>query len=86
MQRNNTNQHYILDDADVGTFWYHPHLHPLATQSAYGGAYGILIVDETNAVVENKRFYPEHLANFLTENEILLQFSSMYNENLPRQP
>jgi FtsP/CotA-like multicopper oxidase with cupredoxin domain len=67
----------------VGTFWYHPHVHPLSTQSAYGGAYGILIVDETTAVVGNQRFYPKHLSNFLTENEILLQFSSMYDEKLP---
>ena len=70
----------------MGTFWYHPHVHPLSTQSAYGGAYGILIVDETPAVVENPRLYPTHLANFLTKNEILLQFSSMYNEKLPNPP
>ena len=75
------NKYYILDDADVGTFWYHPHRHPLVTRSAYGGAYGMLIVDETVAV-EHQRFYPDHLTNFLTQNEILLQFSSMYNKKL----
>ena len=73
-------QYYILDDADVGTFWYHPHQHPLTGKSVYGGAYGMLIVDETVAL---ERFYPEHLANFFTGNEILLQFSSMYNKKLP---
>lgn len=72
-------QHYILDDADVGTFWYHPHHHPNA-ESAYGGAYGMLIIDESDTITQN--YYPEHLANFLTKNEILLQFSSMYNEKL----
>lgn len=76
-----TYEYYILDDADVGTFWYHPHRHPLVTKSAFGGAYGMLIVDETVAV-ENNRFYPEHLVNFLTKTEVLLQFSSMYNKKL----
>ena len=77
-------QYYILDDADVGTFWYHPHRHPLVTLSAYGGAYGMLIVDETVAIEGDKQrlFYPEHLVNFLTTNEVLLQFSSMYNKKL----
>ena len=45
----------------------------------------MLIVDETTAVEateHHKRYYPKHLANFLTENEILLQFSSMYNKLL----
>jgi len=80
-----TYDYYILDDADVGTFWYHPHRHPLVTRSAYGGAYGMLIVDESVAVEsDNKqKFYPDHLVNFLTSNEVLLQFSSMYNKKLP---
>lgn len=77
-------QYYILDDADVGTFWYHPHRHPLVTRSTYGGAYGMLIVDESTTVENNQQgFYPQHLANFLTSNEVLLQFSSMYNKLLP---
>ena len=41
----------------------------------------MLIVDETTAIEED-RFYPNHLVNFLTQNEILLQFSSMYNKKL----
>ncbi|VEU44449.1 unnamed protein product [Pseudo-nitzschia multistriata] len=73
-----TYEYYILDDADVGTFWYHPHRHPLVTRSAYGGAYGMIIVEETV-----KNYYPEHLENFLTNNKVLLQFSSMYNKKLP---
>jgi len=68
-------QYYIPDDADVGTFWYHPHRHPLVTKSAFGGAYGMLIVDET--VTD---YYPPHLENFLKHNQVLLQFSSMYNK------
>lgn len=37
-------------------------------------------MDESATIAQN--YYPEHLANFLTKNEILLQFSSMYNEEL----
>ncbi len=77
------NQHYILDDADVGTYWYHPHHHPQVQHSVYGGAYGMLIIDESDFVIDNQNYYPNHLANFLTKNEILLQFSSMYNEKSP---
>ncbi len=66
----------------MGTYWYHPHRHPDVQHSAYGGAYGMLIVDESDAVINNQNYYPNHLANFLTKNEILLQFSSMYNEKL----
>mmetsp|Transcript_23732 Transcript_23732/g.51889 ORF Transcript_23732/g.51889 Transcript_23732/m.51889 type:complete len:657 (-) Transcript_23732:2329-4299(-) len=73
-----TYEYYILDDADVGTFWYHPHRHPLVTRSAFGGAYGMIIVEETV-----KKYYPEHLNNFLTKNQVLLQFSSMFNKKLP---
>ena len=61
----------------MGTYWYHPHRHPLVTQSAYGGAYGMLIVDE---IVQE--YYPLHIANLLTQNEVLLQFSSMYNKKI----
>jgi len=68
-------RYFILEDADVGTFWYHPHRHPLVTIEAYGGAYGMLIVDE---IIED--YYPVHLENFLKQNEVLLQFSSMYNK------
>jgi FtsP/CotA-like multicopper oxidase with cupredoxin domain len=68
-------KYFILDNADVGTFWYHPHRHPLVTTEAFGGGYGMLIVDE---VVED--YYPPHLENFLKKNQIPLQFSSMYNK------
>ena len=71
-------QYHILDDADVGTYWYHPHRHPLTTRSAYGGAYGMLIVDETV-----NDYYPLQIENFLKHNEVLLQFSSMFNKKLP---
>ncbi|KAG7344415.1 lipase class 3 [Nitzschia inconspicua] len=66
--------YFIMDDADVGTFWYHPHRHPLVTTEAFGGAYGMLIVDD---IIEN--YYPTHLENFLKRNQVILQFSSMYN-------
>lgn len=42
----------------------------------------MLIVDETVAVNETNGVYPGHLTNFLTQNEVLLQFGSMYNKNL----
>ena len=42
----------------------------------------MLIVDETDAVINTHKYYPEHLANFLTKNEVLLQLSSMWNEKL----
>jgi FtsP/CotA-like multicopper oxidase with cupredoxin domain len=66
-----------LDDADVGTFWYHPHRHPLVTTEAFGGGYGMLIVDE---IIED--YYPLHLENFIKMNQVLLQVSSMYNSVL----
>lgn len=44
----------------------------------------MLIVDETTTVERDRNnFYPQHLANFFTNNEVLLQFSSMYNKVLP---
>lgn len=42
----------------------------------------MLIVDESVAVESDhpQKFYPEHLVNFLTSNEVLLQFSSMFDK------
>lgn len=40
----------------------------------------MIIVEETIAL--EKKYYPDHLANFLAQNEVVLQFSSMYNKVL----
>lgn len=77
-------KYYILEDADVGTFWYHPHRHPLVSRCAYGGAYGMLLVDELPQILQTH--YPTHVQNFLSNpnNEIPLQFSSMLSPNKVR--
>jgi FtsP/CotA-like multicopper oxidase with cupredoxin domain len=64
----------IRDDADVGTFWYHSHRHPIAAKQVAGGAYGMLIVDEPHI-----KTYPKHLRRFF-ENEILLQYASILDK------
>lgn len=67
--------HYrIKDNADVGTFWYHSHRHPIAAKQVGGGAYGMLIVEPSSY----KR-YPSHLQS-LFQNEILLQYASMLDK------
>jgi FtsP/CotA-like multicopper oxidase with cupredoxin domain len=71
--------YYIVDDASVGTFWYHPHRHPLVSSEVYGGAYGMLIVDEVDRMFQN--YYPPHLVNFLRSHEVLLQFSSFRDQD-----
>jgi FtsP/CotA-like multicopper oxidase with cupredoxin domain len=70
--------HYdLVDDADVGTFWYHSHRHPIASHQVEKGAYGLLIVDETPEILFNH--YPPHLQAFL-RNEVLLQYASVLNK------
>jgi len=58
----------IKDNADVGTFWYHSHRHPIARDQVAGGAYGLLIIDEPHMET-----YPPHLDQFF-RNEVLLQY------------
>lgn len=72
-------EYYLLDDASVGTFWYHPHRHPLVSREVYGGAYGMLIVDEVDHTLQNH--YPPHLVNFLRHNEVLLQLASFRDQD-----
>lgn len=68
--------YHILSTADVGTFWYHSHRHPLASNQVAGGAYGMLIVDETE---EQFQQYPLHLQRFF-RNEVLLQYASILHK------
>ena len=79
-------EYYIPHVSDVGTFWYHSHRHPLTSQQVSHGAYGLLIVDETE---EQLSTYPQHLQNFLTKKEILFQYGSILDKsnsdiNIPR--
>lgn len=71
-------QYYIANDADVGTFWYHSHLYPLAAKQVSRGAFGPLIVDETAAIKQS--FYPPHLQAFF-RHEIVLQYASILHRS-----
>jgi FtsP/CotA-like multicopper oxidase with cupredoxin domain len=67
--------HYrIKDNADVGTFWYHSHRHPIASEQVAGGAYGMLIVEQ-----HSLQSYPAHLQRFF-QNEVLLQYASILDK------
>ena len=59
-----------------GTHWYHSHRHPLAAHQVTGGAYGMLIVDETE---DQFRTYPEHLQAFFRK-EVILQYTSILDK------
>eukprot|EP00980_Cylindrotheca_fusiformis_P029981 scaffold24136_cov157-Cylindrotheca_fusiformis.AAC.3 len=68
--------HYrIKDNSDVGTFWYHPHRHPLVANQAAGGAYGMLIVEPPSY-----SGFPLHLQKFFQDNEVLLQYASILDK------
>lgn len=70
-------QYFVMNDADVGTFVYHSHLHPMAAHQVFNGAYGFLVVDESPDT--HSKFYPSHLKEFF-QNEIMLQYVSVLNK------
>ncbi|CAJ1932625.1 unnamed protein product [Cylindrotheca closterium] len=68
--------HYrIKDNADVGTFWYHSHRHPISSKQVAGGAYGLLIIDEPHMDT-----FPLHLQRFF-RNEVLLQYAGIRHKD-----
>eukprot|EP00934_Nitzschia_sp_Nitz4_P007329 Nitzschia sp. Nitz4//scaffold90_size81538//42510//44300//NITZ4_005321-RA/size81538-processed-gene-0.35-mRNA-1//1//CDS//3329560017//7319//frame0 len=70
-------EYMIRDDADVGTFLYHSHLHPIAAHQVFAGAYGLLVVDETPQIMST--FYPSHLQSFF-HNEVMFQYVSVLDK------
>lgn len=56
---------YVLDvpaDHDVGTFWYHSHMHMDSESQVFGGLSGVLIVDGIEQLLpEEYRDIPQHL-------------------------
>mmetsp|Transcript_7940 Transcript_7940/g.19189 ORF Transcript_7940/g.19189 Transcript_7940/m.19189 type:complete len:584 (-) Transcript_7940:75-1826(-) len=65
----------IKDNADVGTFWYHSHRHPIAAKQVAGGAYGLIIIDEPHMDT-----FPPHLQRFF-RNEVLLQYACIRHKD-----
>ena len=71
-------EYRILDDADIGTFWYHAHRYPIAAEQVGNGAYGVLIVEPTKEQVQQLD-YPIPLQQFLFNptNQVILQYTSV---------
>lgn len=63
----------IAADHMGGTHWYHVHNHGNVERLVHGGAFGMLIIEEEENLLET---YPESIKKWLN-NEVILQLSSI---------